>query len=295
MEKIEEPGVLWRDGIHFWTASSYAKAHLMYPMWGATYNLDVPYRIRRDYMDAYMIQYIVSGSLHFKLRGKEFVAHAGEIVLLACREANDYWSEEPGRVKWFHFNGKGVSELLEYIYEKNGSGHMSRFFGSQTLRYVDAILAGLKSGEISDFEFSRNIYALLCTLAEEDPSERETAAEEAVRLSVNYIREHYAEPLSVARLAQSVNLSQYYFTRQFKKIMLTSPHSYLLNYRLDRAKKMLVYTDEKIDAIAEQTGFLSSSYFVRAFHREMNMTPKAFRNYISNVRGKNKQKKESSE
>lgn len=52
---IEEPGVLWRDGVYFYAASNFAKQHLFYPMWGATYELDSPYRIRRDYMDAYMI------------------------------------------------------------------------------------------------------------------------------------------------------------------------------------------------------------------------------------------------
>ena len=83
---IEEPGVLWRDGVYFYAASNFAKQHLFYPMWGATYELDSPYRIRRDYMDAYMIQYVARGALHFKLRGHHFVAKEGELVLLACRE-----------------------------------------------------------------------------------------------------------------------------------------------------------------------------------------------------------------
>lgn len=84
-------------------------------MWGATYELDYPYRICRDYMDAYMIQYIARGELHFKLRGHHFVAREGEIVLLGCKEKNDYWSEGPARVKWFHFNGSGVAPLMEHI------------------------------------------------------------------------------------------------------------------------------------------------------------------------------------
>lgn len=31
---IEEPGVLWRDGVYFYAASNFAKQHLFYPMWG---------------------------------------------------------------------------------------------------------------------------------------------------------------------------------------------------------------------------------------------------------------------
>ena len=140
---IEEPGVLWRDGVYFYAASNFAKQHLFYPMWGATYELDSPYRIRRDYMDAYMIQYIARGALHFKLRGHHFVAKEGELVLLGCKEKNDYWSEGTARVKWFHFNGREVGPLLERIYETNGSGHMSTFFGARVEPLIDDILQGL--------------------------------------------------------------------------------------------------------------------------------------------------------
>ena len=236
---IEEPGVLWRDGVHFYAASNFAKQHLFYPMWGATYELDYPYRIRRDYMDAYMVQYIASGELHFKLRGQHFVAKRGELVLLGCKEKNDYWSEGPARVKWFHFNGREVGPLLERVYETNGTGHMSTFFGARVGPLIDDILQGLKSGKCSEFQFSRDIYSLLCQLAEQS-LEKETPAEESVRQAIDYINGHYADPLSVQDIAASVSLSPYYFTRLFKRIMLTSPHLYLLNHRLAEAKKMLV-------------------------------------------------------
>ena len=90
-----------------------------------------------------MIQYVACGALHFKLRGHHFVAKEGELVLLACREKNDYWSEGTARVKWFHFNGREVGPLLERIYETNGSGHMSTFFGARVEPLIDDILQGL--------------------------------------------------------------------------------------------------------------------------------------------------------
>lgn len=225
---IEEPGVLWRDGIYFYSASSFAKQHLFYPMWGATYKLAKPYRIRRDYMDAFMIQYVESGTLDFKLRGEHFVAREGEIVLLNCRESNDYWSEGPSVVKWFHFNGREVPPLLEHIYETNGSGHLNAFYGRQAVGLVDDILKGLKTGAYSEFQFSRLLYSLLCRLAEQTLKE-ETPAEEAVRQSVAYMKQHFAEPISVADIASAVNLSPFYFTRLFKRLMMMPPHVYLLN------------------------------------------------------------------
>jgi hypothetical protein len=49
---IKEPGVIKRDGIYFWSANPYAKEHLFYLLWGGMYWLDVPYRVKRRYMDA---------------------------------------------------------------------------------------------------------------------------------------------------------------------------------------------------------------------------------------------------
>ena len=106
-------------------------------------------------------------------------------------------------------------------------------------------------GSCSEFQFSRDLYSILCQLAEQS-LEKETPAEESVRRAVAYIRRHYAEPLSVQDIAESVSLSPYYFTRLFKRIMMTSPHLYLLNHRLAEAKEMLVYTRDKIDRLSEQ-------------------------------------------
>ena len=72
--KIKEPGVLERDGIYFWSAGAYAKENLFYPLWGAVYRLDVPYRVKRSYLDAFMLQYIVEGELHFELRNEHLAA-----------------------------------------------------------------------------------------------------------------------------------------------------------------------------------------------------------------------------
>lgn len=114
----KEPGILWRDGVYFCSADHFAKENLFYILWGAVYSLDKPYCVNRNYMDAFMLQYIVSGELNFELRGKHFIARANEVVLLSCQEKNLYWAEKPAIVKWFHFHGKSVAPLLEYIIEK---------------------------------------------------------------------------------------------------------------------------------------------------------------------------------
>ena len=106
-------------------------------------------------------------------------------------------------------------------------------------------------------------------------------AQRAGEKQVVGVREHYREEISVKDIASSAGVSLYYFTRLFKKLKLQSPHLYLLNLRMDEAKKLLVYTADTIDVVADKTGFQSASHFIRAFKKAMNMTPNTFRNYFS--------------
>ena len=123
---------------------------------------------------------------------------------------------------------------------------------------------------------------MLCEIAAQ-PEQEISSARVAIQRSVTFMKQHFHEDLTVQQIASEVGLSPFYFSRLFKKLMLTSPHAYLLNLRLGSAKKRLVYTTDTVDCIARDTGFQSSSYFIRAFRRSMNMTPNAFRRYFSGL------------
>lgn len=279
----KEKGVIEKDGIYFRSASSFAKKNLFYILWGATYELDAPYRVKRSYMDAYMLQYITKGEVKFELRGQQFTAKENEFVLLDCHEPNHYWAEIPSQVKWFHFNGNTIKPILEYIYEINGNGH---FFSRKALkidRYVDNIMKTMKIKDENEIFFSRYIYDILCEAAAPLTVSNNSSYEgvTAVKDAIHFMQNNFHQQIMIADIAEHVNFSLFYFTRLFKKVMLTSPHLYLLDMRLVYAKKLLSETSESIEVIAEKSGFQSSSYFIRAFKKATNLTPSKFRNYFS--------------
>ena len=57
-----------------------------------------------------------------------------------------------------------------------------------------------------------------------------------------------------------------------------SPHQYLLEFRLVRARSLLVETEFSIKEIATQTGFEDEFYFSRLFRQKLNLTPSQWRN-----------------
>ncbi len=95
--------------------------------------------------------------------------------------------------------------------------------------------------------------------------------------AINYIHTHLDRDLSLAELAGIINISPTYFASLFKQAMGISPHQYVIQQRVEKAKLMLSRTDLAIADIALQVGFSSQSHLTQHFKRLTGMTPKQIR------------------
>ena len=94
---------------------------------------------------------------------------------------------------------------------------------------------------------------------------------------LDYVQEHYAEPIQIRDLARLTHLSLRSFERQFKATFQVSPTDYLREFRVGRACQLLIETDETITGIAAATGFSDHSHLIRIFARSKGLTPGEFR------------------
>ncbi len=92
-----------------------------------------------------------------------------------------------------------------------------------------------------------------------------------------YIDGHLDEELSLELVAQKVYVSKTYLSQMFKEYIGCSFTEYITNQRLVRARRLLLTTDLKIDQIAQNCGFLSSTYFSTAFKKSTHISPRDFR------------------
>jgi AraC family transcriptional regulator len=92
-----------------------------------------------------------------------------------------------------------------------------------------------------------------------------------------YINEHLDRDIKLANLAELIGISQFHFSRLFKQSMGISPHQYLLQQRLERAKQLLKQTQLSIVEVALQCGFSSHSHLTKQFRQMTGMTPKVYR------------------
>lgn len=94
---------------------------------------------------------------------------------------------------------------------------------------------------------------------------------------LEYIQEHLGQELTLTQLAAVVHLSPHYFARSFKQAMGMSPHQYILNSRIERAKFLLSKQHLSITAICNDLGFQSQSHFTEVFRKQIGITPGRYR------------------
>ncbi len=100
---------------------------------------------------------------------------------------------------------------------------------------------------------------------------------EQVQLIRRYIAENIGEMISIEELAAEVNLSRFYFLKEFKKATGRTPYQFLTELRMEQAATWIRTAGLDLAEIALRLGFADQSHFGRVFKRHFDMTPGAFR------------------
>jgi AraC family transcriptional regulator len=101
-----------------------------------------------------------------------------------------------------------------------------------------------------------------------------------LRRAIEFMHDNYERELALEEIASAAYLSEYHFARVFKQITGLTPHAYLANIRLERARKLLSETTFSINQVAAMVGYQSQSHFTKIFKAVTGITPGAFRESI---------------
>mgnify|MGYP002072987066 CR=1 FL=1 len=135
--------------------------------------------------------------------------------------------------------------------------------------------------EIKTVEFLLKIWETIyenVDISERIPSAKASAHTQAqLQIMMQYIHKNLLEHITLADIARTVSISKSSALNIFNKYLHISPVSYLINYRLKRAAKLLASTDSSIYSIAHDTGFENVGYFCRSFKDLFGVTPSEYR------------------
>ncbi len=99
----------------------------------------------------------------------------------------------------------------------------------------------------------------------------------AVKKAQSMIHEFYADGITLGEIADRLNLTQEYLGTQFHKELGENFSSYIRNYRLSKAKELLIGTQLKQYEIAKKVGYTDAKYFARVFKECVGMSPAEYR------------------
>ena len=95
--------------------------------------------------------------------------------------------------------------------------------------------------------------------------------------AIDFMQAPRDRALNLATIAEAAGISPSHFARQFRATVGKAPHQYLIQIRIDRAKRLLSESDKGIAEIAFACGFASQEHLTRLFKRGCGLTPAGFR------------------
>ena len=94
---------------------------------------------------------------------------------------------------------------------------------------------------------------------------------------IKHVELHYGEPTTVEEMAKLAGFSESHFMRFFKEAFGVSFVTYLNDYRLSMAARLLLSTEDSVLNISQQVGFENLSHFNRQFKKKYSKTPREYR------------------
>jgi len=214
--------------------------------------------------------------------GRSFVSDMlhGEMTLMPCGV--------PSQWSW-----NGTCDRLDVIVSPHVFGDGSKLEVVDRFAFRDAEMEAVCRGlyrELSRGDLAEPLYvesqmmklAVLLLLRHSTASQPSTILPSSgltriqARRILDYIESNLSCELTLSELARIIDLSLHHFARMFKRTIGAAPHQYVLERRVERAKKMMRATDASLVEISLSAGFSSQSHFTSAFHRMVGATPAEF-------------------
>lgn len=256
------------------------------------------YHVRRKHHESFLLLYTVEGCGTVKTQETELRLPPKKAVVIDCHTPHEYYSEQGSwEFIWFHMNGAGIPPLFHALYPDSIRAIDTQSYAPaaeetpknprrESDHFADRLteLMGFShrtdiAGYIQISSALHSMFHLLFlhTAGSEAEVYRDTHAGD-VRTVVDFIQKHYAEMITVDDMIRDIPVSKYHFIRIFRRVMGTTPYSYLMNYRITMSKELLHSTDLTIAEIAEKCGFLDTSNFSAQFKKHTGQRPLQYRN-----------------
>lgn len=267
----------------------------MFPCGGYNVTVDIPWHWHEE------IEVVVvsSGTAHVSLTGMDFTLQKGEGVFINSNVLHSIQSvgDAGCTLNSFVFHAKLISGAPESVFEQRYvrplldcvilSGVTFYCEIEWQRQAVQCIREAYEAYDMEDYGYellvreklSHMWYLIVKNMQSVLEQQHRSESQDTVRIKgmLDFLHQHYTEPLELQQIAAAVSISERECLRCFQKNIGMAPIQYLLKYRVSVSARLLADTDAPITEICNQIGFDSPSYFSKIFKRFMCSTPTVYR------------------
>ena len=232
--------------------------------------------------------YVETGTVYFGISDKQFALSEGQGVFINSKILHRYFSQGNAIVPNFVLMPYFIAAQDSLIYQKYVLPIMAspmdyQIFSqdipwqAQALSLMREITAAQEKAsdvELVNSYLIQKIWHILYQNTDVEhmgKKENYSASSQArLQLMMQYIHQDFAYNISLSDIADQAKVSKSTALNLFQRYLGISPVTYLINYRLQEAAKLLASTEKKVTVISKDTGFDSVDYFCKAFKNIIN-------------------------
>ena len=225
-----------------------------------------------DGVESLLLLVTKEGKGVLRAAGVSFALEPGSVALVCSDTSMEYGTAgDLWEFFWLNLNGAALEQMAR-VMAGRGACVWPRGPGEEMIGLASTCLRKPPKPTVLSLQLAAVFHTLW-----EKRSAGGGEADDTIEALKREMEQRCAEPLSMTRLAEGHFLSKSQLMRQFKASTGYTPYEYLKNYRLGKAKEMLLYSEQTVEEIGRLTGFQGASNFVYQFRRRFGMSPGAFR------------------
>lgn len=250
----------------------------------------VTQRFSKHFHEGFAVGCIEDGAMRFRYLGETLVAPKGQVNLVVPGEAHDgHAAIETGwAYRMFYLRPEALMEAACALMVRPDlpNFRMGVINDPALAACVSRTHRLCESPDVSALEKETRLYWLLAHWISRHADQRGDLPSDgfehrAVVRAREVINDRYGEDVSLTELGRLAGLSPFHLVRVFEKQLGITPHGYLTQTRVERAKIRLAGT-ERIADIAVECGFSDQAHLTRLFKRQLGITPGKYRNILQN-------------
>lgn len=225
-------------------------------------------------ISTYELILVTHGTVYLEENGIRHILHANDYIILHPQISHGGYRVSTGAVGfyWLHFHSEAPFSL-----PFTGTAPNPEIL-IQNARQL------LQIHQSSGYPKQTADHMLYVLLSELTVQREQTKPQNALAVrTLEYIRAHAYQPLTVSQVAENMGFHPDYLSRVIKAYCGTSLNKEIIASRLQHAKWLLQTTDYTIRRIAYELGYEDANLFEKFFTYHAELTPTEYRNAFSNL------------